>query len=154
MTHLNSRVRARALVLLVTVALAAAGCRTPQPLVDPPPIMAAQSSALTRSAILRALIESNYTVVSEQAGQIVARYSRSEWNMVVAIDYSNQVAVRYLSSEGLEYAEKDGTPVIHRGYNKRVERLARVIGKEIQIARAGEDLPAVAAPPPGSAGTQ
>jgi hypothetical protein len=135
-------------ILAVLLALAAAGCRTPQPIVDPPPIAAAGSSGQTRAAILRALIESHYTVESEEAGRIIARYGRSKWNMVVAVDYSNQVAVRYVSSENLEYADKNGTPVIHPGYNKRVQRLARVIGTEISIARAGDELPPVAAPPP------
>ena len=148
------RGRARALILLVSLALAAAGCRTPQPLVDPAPIASAESSAQTRAAILRALIESHYTVESEEAGRIIARYDRSKWNMVVAIDYSNQVAVRYLSSQNLEYGTKNGTPVIHPGYNKRVQRLARVIGTEIAIARVGDELAPVAAPPPGKAGSQ
>ncbi|HEY8156128.1 MAG TPA: hypothetical protein VII72_18505 [Myxococcota bacterium] len=140
--------RVRVVILAVLLALAAAGCRTPQPIVDPPPIAAAGSSGQTRAAILRALIESHYTVESEEAGRIIARYGRSKWNMVVAVDYSNQVAVRYVSSENLEYADKNGTPVIHPGYNKRVQRLARVIGTEISIARAGDELPPVAAPPP------
>jgi hypothetical protein len=146
----TSRVRAGALIVLVSLALAAVGCRTPQPLVDPPPIAAAESTAQTRAAILRALIESHYTVESEEAGRIVARYGRSKWNMVVAVDYSNQVAVRYVSSENLDYATKKGAPVIHPGYNKRVQRLARVIGTEIAIARTSDELPPVAAPPPNA----
>jgi len=150
MRNPTSRGRVRVLILLVSFALVAVACRTPQPLVDPPPIAAAESSAQTRAAILRALIEGHYTVVSEEAGQIIARYGRSKWNMVVAVDYSNQVAVRYVSSENLEYGSNKGTPVIHPGYNKRVERLARVIGTEISIARAGDELPPVAAPPPNA----
>ena len=145
----TSPVRARALILLVSFALAAAGCRTPQPLVDPPPIAAAESSGLTRAAILRALVESHYTVESEEAGRIIARYSQSEWIMVVAVDYSNRVAVRYVSSANLDFRTDDGTPVIHRGYNTRVQRLSNMIGTEIAIARAGDELPPVAAPPPG-----
>jgi len=150
MPKTTSPSRARALILLVSLALAASACRTPQPLVDPKPIAAAESSAQTRAAILRALIEGNYTVESEEAGRIIARYGGSKWNMVVAVDYSNQVAVRYLSSENLEYGTKNGTPVIHPGYNKRVQRLTREIGTEISIARAGDELPPVAAPPPNA----
>jgi hypothetical protein len=147
----NQTLRARTLILLVLLALAAAGCRTPQPLVEPPPIAAAESPAQTRAAILRALIENRYTVESERPGEIVARYSRSNWTMVVAIAYTDRVTVRYLSSENLEYADKNGTPVIHRGYNKRVQRLANEIGTEISIARAEGSLPPVAAPPPSGA---
>jgi hypothetical protein len=96
------------------------------------------------------LADSQYTVESESAGQIVARYGRSKWNMVVAVDYSNRIAVRYVSSENLKYAEKDGTPVIHPAYNKRVERLAKAIGTEVAVARAVDELPPVAAPPPNA----
>jgi hypothetical protein len=154
MPEQTSPVRARVLILLVSLALAAAGCRTPQPLVDPSPVAAAESSGLTRAAILRALTESHYTVESEEVGRIIARYGGSKWNMVVAIDYSNQVAVRYVRSENLHYGTKNGTPVIHPGYNKRVQRLARVIGTEIAIARVGDELPPVAAPPPSNARPQ
>jgi len=141
--------RVRTLILLVSLALAVVACRTPQPLVDPPPIAAAESSAQTRAAILRALVESHYRVESEEAGRIIARYSQSEWTMVVAVDYSNRVAVRYVSSASLDYGTDNGTPVIHRGYNARVQRLSNMIGTEIAIARAGDELPPVAAPPPG-----
>jgi len=145
----TSPVRAGALILLLSLALMAVGCRTPQLLVDPPPIAAAESSAQTRAAILRALDESHYTVESEEAGQIIARYSQSEWIMVVAVDYSNRVAVRYVSSANLDYGADNGMPVIHRGYNTRAQRLSNMIGTEIAIARAGDELPPVAAPPPG-----
>jgi len=105
-------------------------------------------------AILRALAGSDWTFEAERPGEIVARYGRSDWNMVVAIDYSNQVSVRYVSSENLRYGTSNGTPVIHRGYNKRVQRLANVIGTELAIARVGSGLPAVAAPPPGESRPQ
>src|SRR5574342_415019 len=103
--------RSRSLILLVSLALAVAACRSPQPIVEPAPIAAAETSAQTRAAILRALAASHYTVESEEAGRIVARYGPSKWSMVVAIDYSNQVAVRYVSSENLGYANPKGTPV-------------------------------------------
>jgi hypothetical protein len=144
---------ARIHAVLVSVALfAMPGCTT-QPLVDPPPVVAAATAAQTRTAILRALIESGYSVDSERLGEIVARYSRSDWTMVVAIDYADRVSVRYVSSENLDYGASNGAPVIHRGYNSRVKRLSRLIGTEIAIARIDEGLPAVAAPPVGETGT-
>jgi hypothetical protein len=141
-----------ALVLVSLVLMVAGGCTT-RALVDPPPVAAAATPVQTRAAILRALIESGYSIVSEQPGEIVARYSRSDWTMVVAIDYSDRVSVRYVSSENLDYRTSDGAPVIHRGYNHRVKRLSNVIGTEIAIARATDDLPAVAAPPADEIGT-
>lgn len=148
MPNTTSRNRAFLLFFAVALALGAAGCKT-RPLVAPAPVLAAENPAQTRAAILRALIENNYAVVSEQPGEVVARYRGRNWNMVVAVDYSNQVTVRYVSSEGLGYGGKDGTPVIHRGYNSRVQDLSDEIATEIAIARASSALPPVAAPPPG-----
>ena len=137
------------LFLAVSMALGAAGCKT-RPMVAPAPVLAAENPAQTRAAILRALIEKNYAIVSEQPGEVVARYRGRDWNMVVAVDYSNQVTVRYVSSEGLGYGGEDGTPVIHRGYNARTQDLSDEIATEIAIARAtSTTLPPVAAPPPG-----
>ena len=146
MPNTSSRSRFRAFLLLASLALAAAGCMT-EPLVAPPPVLAAETPAQTRAAILRALIEHDYVVVSEQPGEIVARYSKTEWNMVVAIDYSNEVRVRYVSSENLDYGSEKGVTVIHGGYNKRVDRLSKRIGTEVAILRAASALPPVAAPP-------
>jgi len=144
--------RSRVLFLLVSLALAAVACATPQPLLNPAPIAAAGSPAQTRVAILRGLAESNWVLESERVGEIVARYSRSDWTMLVQIAYSNEVSIRYVSSVNLEYGtSRNGTPVIHRGYNSRVQRLSKVIGTEIMIARAADSLPPVAAPPPGEA---
>jgi hypothetical protein len=140
--------RVLALIFAVSLALAAAGCKT-RPIVAPAPILAAETPEQTRAAILRSLIENHYVVVSDKPGEVVARYRGRDWNMVVAVDYSNQVSVRYVSSEGLGYGSKDGTTVIHRGYNTRVQDLSDEIGTEIAIVRATSPLPAVAAPPPG-----
>ena len=105
------------------------------------PVLAAETPAQTRAAILRALIEYDYVVVSEQPGEIVARYSKPERNMVVAIDYSNEIRVRYVSSENLDYEADEGVTVIHGGYNKRVDRLSKRIGTEVAIVRATSTLP-------------
>jgi hypothetical protein len=133
--------RAFLLFFAVSVGLAAAGCRT-VPLVDPPPIPAAATPEETRAAILRALtVGGGYAVVADQPGQIVARYAYVDWNMVVSIAYSNEVSVRYVSSVGLGYAISDGVPIIHRGYNKRAQRLSDVIASEIAISRVTNAIP-------------
>jgi hypothetical protein len=133
--------RAFLLFFAVSVGLAAAGCRT-VPLVDPRPIPAAATPEETRAAILRALtVGGGYAVVADQPGQIVARYAYVDWNMVVSIAYSNEVSVRYVSSVGLGYAISDGVPIIHRGYNKRAQRLSDVIASEIAISRVTNAIP-------------
>ena len=141
MPHPVSRSRGAVLALPVSLALAAAGCRT-QPLVDPRPILAAETPAETRAAILRALtVGGGYAVVADQPGQIVARYAEDDWHMVVAIAYANEVSVRYVSSVGIHYSVSQGVPVIHRGYNQRVQRLSDVIASEIAIARVTNAIP-------------
>jgi hypothetical protein len=134
--------------LLVSLALIAAAACT-APLVTPRPILAAATPDQTRAAILRALIENRYMVEADQPGEIVARYTKPDWNMVLEIAYSNEVSVRYVSSENLKYATSKGGPIIRRGYNKRVQHLSNEIATEIAIVRATNALPAVAAPPAG-----
>jgi hypothetical protein len=119
-----------------------------KPLVTPSPIPAAETPAQTRAAILEALIENDYEVLSEKPGEIVARYGEREWNMVVAVDYAGEIALRYVSSENLSYGSKDGVPVIHPGYNKRLKDLSKEIASEVWISRATSPLPPVATPPP------
>jgi hypothetical protein len=146
--------RGLALILAVSTVLAGAGCQATKPLVVPPPILAAETPAQTRAAILEALIESDYEVLSDKPGEIVARYGEAEWNMVVAVDYANEIGVRYVSSEELSYGSKNGVLVIHPGYNKRVKDLAKEIAQEVAMSRATSPLPPVAAPPPAEVRTE
>jgi hypothetical protein len=69
--------------------------------------------------------------------------------MAVAIAYSNEVSLRYLGSEGIDYGiSPEGVPVIHRGYNERAQRLSDWIAREIAISDVSSELPE-AAPPAG-----
>ena len=146
--------RSHALVGFLLLVLMTAGCVS-KPLVEPPPIAAAPTPSQSRGAILRALAESNWVLESEHEGEIVARYSRSNWTMAVTIAYSKQISIRYLRSENLGYeTSDDGTRTIHRGYNRRVQRLQKVIGNEIMLARTLDSPPPVAAPPPSLAPAQ
>lgn len=133
--------RRRAILILVALAgLTASACAGTTELVDPQPIAAAATPAQTRSAILRALSLSHWAVDSEKPGEVIARLAQRDWTMVIAISYSTQVTIRYVSSTNLRYATEDGVPVIHKAYNKRVARLQRVIAREIPLA--------IAEPPP------
>ena len=149
MSKSKALLRFGALLLVALLSLMFAACRT-QPLANPAPVVAAASLAETRVAILRALLTNNWQLESERPGEIVTSYSRSDWKMTVEIAYSNEISIRYLRSENLGYeaSPADG-PIIHKGYNARVNRLAKLIQSEITIARVTVNLPPVAAPPPG-----
>jgi hypothetical protein len=133
----------------VSLGLAVAGCKT-VPLSDPRPILAADTPEQTRAAILRALkIDQNWAVVSDKPGEIVARFGQPDWSMAVSIAYANEVSVRYLGSEGIDYGiSPEGVTVIHRGYNERAQRLSDWIAREIAISDVSSELPN-AAPPDG-----
>jgi hypothetical protein len=144
--------------ILLPLALTALACASPQPLTNPKPIAAAATPAQTRVAILRALADKDFILESETTGDIVARYTERNWNMVIAIAYSNEVTIRYVSSSNLDYGTTEqGVTVIHRGYNRRVQELAKEISTEVTIARLTDappppaGTPSVAAPPPAQA---
>jgi hypothetical protein len=139
---------ARSQVMFFVVALTLAAACTTKPLVDPRPLAAQGAPEQTRVVILRALLENGWAVESEQPGKVVTRYGGPGWNMVVAIDYTDQITIHYVSSVNLDYElADDGTARIHRGYNNRVRRLSQEIGKEIMSATVIGRLPPVAAPP-------
>ena len=144
-----SHIWGRVLLGLAWLALAAAGCKT-VPLSDPRPILAADTPEQTRAAILRALtIDKNWALVSDKPGEIVARFGQPDWSMAVSIAYANEVSVRYLGSEGIDYGiSPEGVTVIHRGYNERAQRLSDWIAREIAISDVSSELPN-AAPPDG-----
>jgi hypothetical protein len=146
----TSPARSLALSPLVSLALTLAACVTPQPLVTPAPFVAAGTPQETREAIVRALSEGGWGLESERPGAIFARFSQDDWSMFVEIAYANEVSIRYVGSVNLRYGiGKDGRPVIHRSYNYRVERLAKVIRTEILIARGSVSPPPVASPTSG-----
>lgn len=150
MANQTSCVRSRALLAIASLALlTAVACATRQPLVSPAPIAAASTPQQTRVAILRALAHNGYTLESEREGDVVARYSERNWHMVIEIAYSNEITIRYVSSENIDYGKSDkGVTVIHRGYNTRVQQLAKEIGTEVAIARITDTPPPVGTPPP------
>lgn len=139
--------RPRALFLLALLGLALVACSS-RALLTPPPMAGVGTPEKTRQAILRALGENRWTLLSDKEGEIVARYGASDWDMVVEIAYQNEVSIRYVSSRNLDYGVNEkGIPVIHRGYNRRVEKLAMLIDREITVSRAVDALPPVGEAP-------
>lgn len=109
------------------------GCSTTA-LVNPEPVAPARTPGRTEAAILRAVWYSHWTVESQKPGEVVARLARGSWEMVVAIDYGEQISIRYVSSHNLDYDGSSHPPRIHAGYNKRVKRLMETIEHEVVLA--------------------
>ncbi|HTO08608.1 MAG TPA: hypothetical protein VMR86_16285 [Myxococcota bacterium] len=139
----------RSLALCLALAAALSGCKI-VPLVEAPRMRAGDTPELTRSAIIRALIGFEYMVDEESPGRIRARYEQNSWTMVVDITYGQDVAIQYADSVGLGHKVEHDVSYIHRGYNERVQELAKEIQRQIMIASL-ETRPmptASPAPPP------
>ena len=115
------------------------------------------SPALTRDAILRAIVDKHWTIDGENGQTIVTSVSSGGHSATVRIDYdASYYSITYLkSSEGLKY---DGQN-IHRRYNHWVDRLREAINRSIAqtgmvpaaVPPPGAPAPAPVAPPPAAA---
>jgi hypothetical protein len=123
----------RSLGLCLALAAAVSGCKI-VPLVEAPRMRAGDTPELTRAGIIRALIALEYVVDEESPGRVRARYEQNSWTMVVDITYGNDVAIQYADSRGLSFRVQDDVTYIHRGYNTRVQELAKEIQRQIMIA--------------------
>ncbi len=101
------------------------------------------SPALTRDAILRAIVAKHWTIDGENGQTIVTSVSSGGHSATVRIDYdAAYYSITYLkSSAGLKY---DGQN-IHRRYNHWIDRLREAINRS--IAQTGM-VPAMMPPPP------
>lgn len=126
----RSAVRRSLPLLLLLAALACSSA----PLVNPEPISGASTPALTHAAVVRAVVYTGWTVVSQKPGEVVARLDRGAWDIVVGIDYGEQISIHYVSSDNLGYDGSSNPPTIHAGYNKRVDRLMNAIAREVVLA--------------------
>jgi hypothetical protein len=114
------------------------------------------SPALTRDAIMRAIVDKHWTIDGENGQTIVTSVSSGGHFATVRIDYdASYYSITYLkSSAGLKY---DGQN-IHRRYNHWVERLQEAINRSIAqtgmvpatVPPPGAPAPAPVAPPPAS----
>jgi hypothetical protein len=113
--------------------------------VEPRPILAAPTTAETRAVIVQTLLRDGWVLEAEYPGEIVAHRDGSSWVMVISIRYGEQISISYLSSTGLEYQETQTGPVIHHGYNGRVDALMKDLAREVAPL---VDPSTVSAPPP------
>ena len=118
--------------VLASFALLSSGCKT-APLQSPLHVHAAETPVASRSAIVRALLDQDYTVDEESAGRVRGRLQKSSWIMVIDVKYDDSdIGIYYADSLGLHYSTDKDTPFIHKSYNERVQMLADEIRHQVQ----------------------
>jgi hypothetical protein len=129
-------------LLLIPLAFLLMGARG-APLVDPAPL--AVPAGLTvkdvSTAIRTGIATRGWIVNKDEKGQIDATLNNREHQVVVAIAYdAKQVKVNYVSSQNMNYSEKNGTRYIHKKYTQWTQNIVADINKELQLAavRAGK----------------
>ncbi len=107
------------------------------PLVDPQPL--AVPAGLTvkdvSKAIRAGVVQRGWIVNKDEKGQIDATLNNREHQVVVAIVYdAKQVKINYVSSNNMNYSEKNGTRYIHKKYTQWTQNLVADISRELQVA--------------------
>ena len=103
----------------------------PQPLAVPPGLSAKDVSTAIRTGIaLRGWI-----VTKDEKGQIDATLNNREHQVVIAVVYdAKQVKVSYVSSQNMNYSEKNGTRYIHKKYTQWTQNVVADINSQLQLA--------------------
>ncbi len=118
-------------LILSLTAQAASLLIDPEPIAVPEKLVEIQIS----SDIKRALVTRGWVVGEESPGQINATLNLRSHVARIAIYHDlKQVRIVYVSSENLNYREKDGTRVIHRNYLSWINNLAGDISKNLQLS--------------------
>ena len=125
-----------AYLLLIPVAFMLMGARA-APLLEPDPI--AVPAGLTvkdvSKAIRAGVVTRGWVVSKDENGKIDAVLNVREHTARINIAYdTKQVKVTYVSSDNLNYSEKNGVRVIHRNYNNWVHNVVADITRELQLA--------------------
>lgn len=130
--------RAMALVgFLLLFSTTQAIARTAE-LIDPPPVsLSAGTGKNALTAIRQAADFPDWKIESEEAGRVVATYTKSGDSAKIAVTYDNtSIRVTYVDSVGLDYQEKNGTREINPNYN----RWAKEYLDRVRIYLANDDV--------------
>jgi hypothetical protein len=123
-------------LLLVPLAFMLMGGRG-APLVDPQPL--AVPAGLTAKDVSKAIHSGiaarGWVVSKDEKGQIDATLNNREHQVVIAIVYdAKQVKVNYVSSQNMNFSEKNGTRYIHPKYTQWTQNVMADISRELQVA--------------------
>lgn len=106
------------------------------PLQDPDPVLI--PAGLSEQSVVKAIrlgsAKRGWMITKEDPGQMEATLHVRDHTVKVAISHDTQaVRIKYVSSENLEYAEKNGQQHIHGNYNKWVRNLAVDISAQLAV---------------------
>lgn len=125
------------LATVLLVSMSAEARHRPVPLKDPPPLTVPQGVA--EADIARAIIFAgatrNWKVTDRKPGDIVLEYAPREFSITVEVKYdTHTVNIGYAGSSNMEYAQENGSAVIHPNYNRWVNNLAHDIESQLTIS--------------------
>jgi hypothetical protein len=123
-----------AALLLVPLAFMLMGAKAA--LVDPDPIAVPAGIAApdVAKAIKVGIIRRGWVVEKDENGQIDAVLNVRTHTAKVAIAYNTKEArIKYVSSNDLDYQEKNGARFIHGNYMKWVRNMEADIQRELQL---------------------
>jgi hypothetical protein len=123
-----------AALLFVPLAFLLMGARAL--IVDPEPIAvpAGISAGDVAKAIKVGIVRRGWVISKDENGQIDAVLNVRTHTARVAIPYdAKEVRIKYVSSEDLDYQEKNGQRYIHGNYVKWVRNMHADIQRELQL---------------------
>ena len=132
------RARTWSALLLVSAVVFLMGARQ-VPLTDPQPIAVPAGLKVEQvsKAIRAALAGRAWAVTSEEPGHIVSTLNVREHMAKIDIVYDTQtIAIKYLESGELMYAEKKGQRMIHRNYLNWILNLVNDMNRNLVLVQS------------------
>jgi hypothetical protein len=132
------RARTWSTLLLVSAMVFLMGARQ-VPLTDPQPIAVPAGLKIEQvsKAIRAALAGRAWAVTSEEPGHIVSTLNVREHMAKIDIVYDTQtIAIKYLESGELMYAEKKGQRMIHRNYLNWILNLVNDMNRNLVLVQS------------------
>jgi len=126
-------------LLLVPLALMLMGAAV---LVDPAPISvpAGLSTKDVSKAIRSGIVSRGWVVAKDENGKIDAVLNIRTHEVKVNIGYdAKQIKISYVSSQNLDYSEKNGERRIHKKYNQWIDNMVQDIQRQLQVTAIGHE---------------
>jgi hypothetical protein len=91
-------------------------------------------------AIRSGIVSRGWVVAKDENGKIDAVLNVRKHEVKVNIGYdAKQVKITYLSSENLDYSEKNGERRIHKKYNQWIDNMVQDIQRQLQVTAIGHE---------------